>query len=89
MRMRMRMQVPFPSRLGAPSEFADTCAHIVTNSYINGTVLRIDGRVGRGPMDRGTDGRANERTGPWREGGREGGCAQGCVAAKMRLCGLR
>ncbi|MCB1628555.1 MAG: SDR family NAD(P)-dependent oxidoreductase [Xanthomonadales bacterium] len=36
-------QIPFPSRLGKPSEFADAAAFIITNRYMNGECLRIDG----------------------------------------------
>jgi NAD(P)-dependent dehydrogenase (short-subunit alcohol dehydrogenase family) len=35
--------VPFPKRLGAPSEFADAAAFLLTNGYINGEVIRLDG----------------------------------------------
>ena len=38
-------QVPYPSRLGAPAEFADTVAFILQNRYMNGSVLRIDGAI--------------------------------------------
>lgn len=38
-------QVPYPSRLGAPAEFADTVAFILGNRYLNGGVIRIDGAV--------------------------------------------
>lgn len=37
--------VPFPSRLGKPAEFADTMAHIVENTYLNGSVIRLDGAI--------------------------------------------
>jgi len=37
--------VPFPSRLGNPAEFADTMAHIVGNTYLNGSVIRLDGAI--------------------------------------------
>ena len=37
--------VPFPQRLGKPSEFAHLAAHIVENSYLNGTALRLDGAI--------------------------------------------
>lgn len=37
--------IPFPSRLGRPSEFADLAAHIIENSYLNGSTLRLDGAV--------------------------------------------
>ncbi|MEM7074560.1 MAG: SDR family NAD(P)-dependent oxidoreductase [Pseudomonadota bacterium] len=35
--------VPFPSRLGRPEEFAALAAHIVTNTMLNGEVIRLDG----------------------------------------------
>jgi len=38
-------QVPHPRRFGRPSEFADLCVHLVENSYINGTVVRLDGCI--------------------------------------------
>jgi NAD(P)-dependent dehydrogenase (short-subunit alcohol dehydrogenase family) len=38
-------QIPFPSRLGKPAEFADAVAFILTNRYMNGECLRIDGSV--------------------------------------------
>ena len=39
------MDVPFPSRLGVPDEYAALAAHIVENRYINGEVIRIDGAL--------------------------------------------
>jgi NAD(P)-dependent dehydrogenase (short-subunit alcohol dehydrogenase family) len=38
-------QVPFPSRLGKPEEFAATVAFALTNRYLNGTTLRVDGAI--------------------------------------------
>ena len=38
-------QVPFPSRLGDPSEFAALAAHIIQNEMLNGEVIRIDGAL--------------------------------------------
>lgn len=35
--------VPFPRRLGAPSEFADAASFLLSNRYVNGEVLRLDG----------------------------------------------
>lgn len=35
--------VPFPRRLGTPSEFADAATFLLTNGYVNGEVLRLDG----------------------------------------------
>lgn len=37
--------VPFPSRLGEPSEFARMAEHIIENTYLNGTTIRLDGAV--------------------------------------------
>jgi NAD(P)-dependent dehydrogenase (short-subunit alcohol dehydrogenase family) len=42
-------QVPYPSRLGKPEEFADTVAFIVRNRYLNGETIRIDGAVRLAP----------------------------------------
>jgi NAD(P)-dependent dehydrogenase (short-subunit alcohol dehydrogenase family) len=38
-------QVPYPSRLGKPAEFAETVAFIIGNRYLNGSVIRLDGAV--------------------------------------------
>ncbi len=38
-------QVPFPSRLGDPDEFAQLVRHIVENEMLNGTVIRLDGAI--------------------------------------------
>ncbi|MGX1809194.1 SDR family NAD(P)-dependent oxidoreductase [Nocardia sp. NPDC055321] len=35
--------VPFPKRLGAPSEFAFLAQHLLENPYINGEIVRLDG----------------------------------------------
>jgi NAD(P)-dependent dehydrogenase (short-subunit alcohol dehydrogenase family) len=37
--------IPFPSRLGTPAEFAETCAFILQNRYLNGETIRLDGAV--------------------------------------------
>jgi NAD(P)-dependent dehydrogenase (short-subunit alcohol dehydrogenase family) len=37
--------VPFPSRLGDPSEYADLVEHIVTNTMLNAEVIRLDGAI--------------------------------------------
>lgn len=42
-------QVPFPPRLGQPDEFADAVAWILTNRYLNGETLRIDGAIRLAP----------------------------------------
>ncbi len=38
-------QVPFPKRLGKPSEFARLAGHIIENVQINGEVIRLDGAI--------------------------------------------
>lgn len=38
-------QVPHPSRLGDPSEFAALVEHIVENPMLNGEVIRLDGAI--------------------------------------------
>jgi NAD(P)-dependent dehydrogenase (short-subunit alcohol dehydrogenase family) len=41
--------VPFPLRLGQPSEYAALAVHIVENGYINGETIRIDGALRMAP----------------------------------------
>ena len=38
-------QVPYPSRLGKPEEFAETVAYILATRYLNGSVIRLDGAI--------------------------------------------
>ena len=38
-------QVPFPSRLGNPDEYAQLVQSIVENPYIKGEVIRVDGAL--------------------------------------------
>ena len=42
-------QVPFPSRLGQPEEFALLARHIVENAMLNGEVIRLDGAIRMAP----------------------------------------
>jgi NAD(P)-dependent dehydrogenase (short-subunit alcohol dehydrogenase family) len=42
-------QVPHPSRLGKPSEFAQLVQNIVENPMLNGEVIRLDGAIRMGP----------------------------------------
>lgn len=44
----LAQQIPFPSRLGNPGEFAQLVETIFTNQMINGTVIRLDGAVRMG-----------------------------------------
>ena len=38
-------QVPFPSRLGNPAEYAALARHIIENEMLNGEVIRLDGAL--------------------------------------------
>jgi len=42
-------QVPFPSRLGKPEEYAELVKHIVENEMLNGEVIRLDGAIRMAP----------------------------------------
>jgi len=44
-RQSLAHQVPFPPRLGHPSEFAALVRHIVENEMLNGEVIRLDGAL--------------------------------------------
>ena len=41
--------IPFPKRLGKPEEFAALAAHIVSNTHLNGEVIRLDGALRMAP----------------------------------------
>ncbi len=40
---KLKRDVVFPGRLGHPAEFAHLAVELVTNSYLNGETIRIDG----------------------------------------------
>lgn len=42
-------QVPFPPRLGEPSEYAALAVHIVENQMLNGETIRLDGAIRMAP----------------------------------------
>ena len=42
-------QVPFPSRLGDPKEYAQLAMQIVENHMLNGEVIRLDGAIRMAP----------------------------------------
>jgi NAD(P)-dependent dehydrogenase (short-subunit alcohol dehydrogenase family) len=42
-------QVPFPSRLGKPEEYAALARHIVENEMLNGETIRLDGAIRMAP----------------------------------------
>jgi NAD(P)-dependent dehydrogenase (short-subunit alcohol dehydrogenase family) len=44
-RQSLGKQVPFPSRLGRPAEYAALAAHIVENAMLNGETIRLDGAI--------------------------------------------
>jgi NAD(P)-dependent dehydrogenase (short-subunit alcohol dehydrogenase family) len=48
-RVSLGQQVPFPSRLGRPTEYAALARHIIENEMINGEVIRIDGALRMAP----------------------------------------
>jgi len=37
--------IPFPQRLGEPEEYAALVEHIVTNRFVNGATIRLDGAL--------------------------------------------
>lgn len=41
--------IPFPKRLGHPEEFASLACHVVTNTHLNGEVIRLDGALRMAP----------------------------------------
>jgi NAD(P)-dependent dehydrogenase (short-subunit alcohol dehydrogenase family) len=42
-------QVPFPTRLGQPGEYAALAKHIIENRMLNGEVIRLDGAIRMAP----------------------------------------
>jgi len=44
-RTALGAQIPFPSRLGQPGEFAELACHIAENSMLNGETVRLDGAL--------------------------------------------
>jgi NAD(P)-dependent dehydrogenase (short-subunit alcohol dehydrogenase family) len=44
-RQKLGAGVPFPSRLGQPSEYAQLACHIVENRMLNGETIRLDGAL--------------------------------------------
>jgi len=44
-RQALAAQIPFPSRLGRPAEFAALVRHIVENAMLNGETIRLDGAI--------------------------------------------
>jgi NAD(P)-dependent dehydrogenase (short-subunit alcohol dehydrogenase family) len=48
-RASLGAQVPFPSRLGQPEEYAALVKHIIENEMLNGEVIRLDGAIRMAP----------------------------------------
>lgn len=48
-RISLGQQVPFPSRLGRPGEYAMLAKQIIENPMLNGTVIRLDGAIRMAP----------------------------------------
>ena len=48
-RASLGAQIPFPSRLGKPEEYAQLVRHIVENEVLNGEVIRLDGAIRMAP----------------------------------------
>jgi NAD(P)-dependent dehydrogenase (short-subunit alcohol dehydrogenase family) len=44
-RISLGQQVPFPPRLGRPSEYAALAKHMIENVMLNGEVIRLDGGI--------------------------------------------
>jgi NAD(P)-dependent dehydrogenase (short-subunit alcohol dehydrogenase family) len=45
----LAQQVPFPPRLGHPTEYAALVKHIIENEMLNGEVIRLDGAIRMAP----------------------------------------
>lgn len=48
-RISLGQQVPFPARLGQPTEYAQLAAAIVENPMLNGETIRLDGAIRMAP----------------------------------------
>lgn len=48
-RVSLGQQVPFPSRLGRPAEYAALARHVIENEMLNGEVIRLDGALRMAP----------------------------------------
>jgi NAD(P)-dependent dehydrogenase (short-subunit alcohol dehydrogenase family) len=48
-RISLGQQVPFPSRLGRPTEYASLVRHVIENEMLNGEVIRLDGALRMAP----------------------------------------
>jgi len=48
-RISLGQQVPFPSRLGQPAEYAQLAQQIIENAMLNGETIRLDGAIRMAP----------------------------------------
>src|SRR5690625_922699 len=48
-RTSLASNIPHPSRLGVPEEFASLAQHIISNPMLNGETIRLDGAVRMAP----------------------------------------
>jgi NAD(P)-dependent dehydrogenase (short-subunit alcohol dehydrogenase family) len=48
-RASLGAQIPFPSRLGRPEEYAALVRHILENRMLNGETIRLDGAIRMAP----------------------------------------
>jgi NAD(P)-dependent dehydrogenase (short-subunit alcohol dehydrogenase family) len=48
-RISLAKSVPFPKRLGLPTDYASLVLEIVRNGYLNGETIRMDGALRMGP----------------------------------------
>jgi NAD(P)-dependent dehydrogenase (short-subunit alcohol dehydrogenase family) len=48
-RASLGQQIPFPSRLGRPDEYAALVRHVIENEVLNGEVIRLDGAIRMAP----------------------------------------
>jgi 3-hydroxyacyl-CoA dehydrogenase/3-hydroxy-2-methylbutyryl-CoA dehydrogenase len=49
LRQALAAQIPFPSRLGRPSEYAALVGHMLENVMLNGETIRLDGAIRMAP----------------------------------------
>jgi hypothetical protein len=48
-RLSLGQSVPFPPRLGRPTEYAQLARQIIENPMLNGSVIRLDGAIRMAP----------------------------------------
>jgi NAD(P)-dependent dehydrogenase (short-subunit alcohol dehydrogenase family) len=45
MKGKLAANIPFPDRLGDPAEFGALALHMISNAYLNGETIRLDGAL--------------------------------------------